>query len=156
MRWHTVDSCLACSGLMKNGICQLFLKFAYWVTAFWIRWPDYHVTGQCGRKLVVTWIHKYKHAGCIFRSKLHIISFRMDNLVDHIPWQRLKIITLVHIIHSKQSLAHWHFKTDFDIAPFFNELIKWKQSYHLNLLNMKFRIKNVAMIPLISSSYSII
>ena len=26
---------------MKNGVCQLFLKFAYWVTEFWIRWPDY-------------------------------------------------------------------------------------------------------------------
>ena len=25
----------------KNGVCQLFLKFAYWVAAFWIRWPDY-------------------------------------------------------------------------------------------------------------------
>ena len=29
IRWHTVDSCLAYSGLMKNGVCQLFLKFAY-------------------------------------------------------------------------------------------------------------------------------
>ena len=27
---------------MENGVCQLFLKFAYWVTAFWIRWPDYN------------------------------------------------------------------------------------------------------------------
>ena len=42
IRWHTVDSCLAYSGLMKNGVCQLFLEFAYWVTAFWIRWPDYY------------------------------------------------------------------------------------------------------------------
>ena len=25
---------------MKNGVCQLFLKFAYWVTEFWSRWPD--------------------------------------------------------------------------------------------------------------------
>ena len=41
IRWHTVDSWLAYSGLMKNGVCQIFLKFAYWVTAFWIRWPDY-------------------------------------------------------------------------------------------------------------------
>ena len=41
IRWHTVDSWLVYSGLMKNGVCQLFLKFAYWVTAFWIRWPDY-------------------------------------------------------------------------------------------------------------------
>ena len=38
--WHTVDSCLIYGGLMKNGVCQLFLKFAYWVTEFWIRWPD--------------------------------------------------------------------------------------------------------------------
>ena len=43
IRWHTVDSWLAYSWLMKNGVCQLFLKFAYWVTAFWIRWPDYKV-----------------------------------------------------------------------------------------------------------------
>ena len=42
IRWHTVDSCLAYSGLMKNGVCQLFLKFAYWVTELWIRWPDYY------------------------------------------------------------------------------------------------------------------
>ena len=34
MRWHTADSCLAYNGLMKNGVCQLFLKFAYWVTEF--------------------------------------------------------------------------------------------------------------------------
>ena len=27
---------------MKNGLCQLFLKFASWVTEFWIRWPDYY------------------------------------------------------------------------------------------------------------------
>ena len=39
IRWHTVDSCLTYSGLVKNGVCQLFLKFAYWVTEFWIRWP---------------------------------------------------------------------------------------------------------------------
>ena len=41
IRWHMVDSWLTYSGLMKNGVCQLFLKFAYWVTAFWIHWPDY-------------------------------------------------------------------------------------------------------------------
>ena len=28
-------------GLMEHGVCQPFLKFAYWVTAFWFRWPDY-------------------------------------------------------------------------------------------------------------------
>ena len=49
MQWHTVDSCLACSGLMKNGVCQLFLKFAYWVTAFWIRWPDCLPNNACHR-----------------------------------------------------------------------------------------------------------
>ena len=38
-RWHTGDSCLAFSVLMKTDACQLFLKFAYWVTAFWILWP---------------------------------------------------------------------------------------------------------------------
>ena len=43
--WHTVDSCLAYSGLMKNGVCQLFFKFAYWVTEFWIRWLDYYIIG---------------------------------------------------------------------------------------------------------------
>ena len=46
IRWHTVDSCLTYSGLMKNGVCQLFLKFAYWVTEFWIRWPDYIAFSQ--------------------------------------------------------------------------------------------------------------
>ena len=44
MRRHTVDSCLACSGLMTNGVCQLFLKFAYWVTAFWICRPGYTIS----------------------------------------------------------------------------------------------------------------
>ena len=34
IRWHTVDSCLAYSGLMKNAVCQIFLKFSYWVTEF--------------------------------------------------------------------------------------------------------------------------
>ena len=34
MRWHAVDSCLAYSGLMANGVCQIFLKFAYWVIEF--------------------------------------------------------------------------------------------------------------------------
>ena len=33
--WH-----MAYSGLMNNGVCQLFLIFAFWVTEFWIRWPD--------------------------------------------------------------------------------------------------------------------
>ena len=39
--WHTVDSCLAYIGLMENCVCQLFLKFAYLFTEFWIRWCDY-------------------------------------------------------------------------------------------------------------------
>ena len=38
IRWHMMDSYLAYSGLMKNGVCQC--KFAYWVTAFCIRWPN--------------------------------------------------------------------------------------------------------------------
>ena len=45
IQWHTVDSLLAYRGLMENGVCQLFLNFAYWVSAFWIRWPDYIVFG---------------------------------------------------------------------------------------------------------------
>ena len=40
IRWHTVDSRLVNSGIMKNGICPLFLQFSYWVTELWIRWPD--------------------------------------------------------------------------------------------------------------------
>ena len=43
IRWHKIDSCLAYSGLMKNCVCQLFLKFAYWVMAFW---PDYSPMGR--------------------------------------------------------------------------------------------------------------
>ena len=54
IRWHTVDSWLAYIGLMKNGVCQLFLKFAYWVTAFWIRWPDYALLSLCAENSLVT------------------------------------------------------------------------------------------------------
>ena len=43
IRRHTVYSCLAYSGLMKNGVCQLFLRFAYWVTKSSVRWPDYEL-----------------------------------------------------------------------------------------------------------------
>ena len=34
IRWHTVDSCLTYNGLMRNGVCQFFLKCAYWLTQF--------------------------------------------------------------------------------------------------------------------------
>ena len=34
IQWHAIDTCLAYSGLMENGVCQLFLKFAYWITKF--------------------------------------------------------------------------------------------------------------------------
>ena len=29
IQWHTVESWMAYTGLIKNGVCQIYLKFAY-------------------------------------------------------------------------------------------------------------------------------
>ena len=64
---------------MKNGVCQLFLKCAYWVTAFWIRWPDYSAKGhQRPQYYSMTWCISFDISQFSYKRSVFILLRRFE------------------------------------------------------------------------------